>query len=655
MSDKNATAAFEGLPQAPVEDAASVQNAARLAGVYHRPRKIVYSTLLGWNALAMALIWGWAIIAGRQEREHPSDPEGWTGLAIVLLVLFPDRSHPGEHGHRRRDRACSRPAEARLAAADHDDGTGPTRRDGQHNIGVPTGRAARRRRDACAEPVVPLVAITLVSSRRVTARRPCSPGPSPRSVPHSSRRGTDMDQVQAPLRQSTVDGSGRPGPERDRGRALAVAAGLAATLLLSACADAHVDSAGPTTPAPTSASLTPTTPPSPLPAPVGYSCKGTTARTGGAGDPVTAAEVCNATVNIPGWIDTDDPCPHGPVKLSAGRFPEPRDNELEGASKVVIADVDRDGRADAIVLATCAMGDPPTQEVFVVVRGASGGLRTVGKVVGPGNGIGKILDIAANPDGSVKALVSEVRGSVESAIAQEVSQWRTYAWNGRAFAQTAGSTSFDADTSATLLTMSARSIVFAKPNGKQRTATLTVRVTNSGGTPATAVGVLFAPGEGLSQLIGGSCPGGGDLRGHRPCPVGDIAPGESATVVITLTLATMDEAMFREIVGTDSAGVILLRLGDQRYSLVPAPSDARLSSGSGRGVVAAGGPGRGRVTGLPSARGRLHQVVIGHRPWRDAPGVLTHSPSLSSRPVRGLDKSLAKPSLGSPNGPSGLA
>ena len=45
-------------------------------------------TVVGWNALAMALVVAYAVMAGAQERAHPSDPEGWTGLVLLIVVIL---------------------------------------------------------------------------------------------------------------------------------------------------------------------------------------------------------------------------------------------------------------------------------------------------------------------------------------------------------------------------------------------------------------------------------------------------------------------------------------------------------------------------------------------------------------------------------------
>ena len=55
--------------------------------------------------------------------------------------------------------------------------------------------------------------------------------------------------------------------------------------------------------------------------------------------------------------------------------------------KVLSVDVDHDGVAEQVVLASCQIGDPPTDQVFVVDHTASGALHTMGQIIRPGEGV----------------------------------------------------------------------------------------------------------------------------------------------------------------------------------------------------------------------------------------------------------------------------
>ena len=109
-------------------------------------------------------------------------------------------------------------------------------------------------------------------------------------------------------------------------------------------------------------------------------------------------------------------------------------------------------------------------------------------------------------------------------------QWRTYAWTGSRFNQTAGPTKFGTDPRLTDLTLSASDLVLgpADTNGR-RTGSVTVTVTNKGpvDVPRLGFGDFFTIGE----------PAGGDLArcrtvslsGSDACLLDDLPVGKRRT------------------------------------------------------------------------------------------------------------------------------
>jgi hypothetical protein len=157
--------------------------------------------------------------------------------------------------------------------------------------------------------------------------------------------------------------------------------------------------------------------------------------------------VCNGRFDIPAWDPNNDipQCPLKAVQFTNGRFPKisPAPDipaySAGGVEKFVTADVTGDGRADAVVILTCHIGDPPTDQVMAVSQESSRILRTLGQVVGPTHGdVTFIEDIEVDRDGSIRAEVISPHGSRGGGIAQ----WRTYRWDGNQFIQTAGPSSF---------------------------------------------------------------------------------------------------------------------------------------------------------------------------------------------------------------------
>ena len=289
-----------------------------------------------------------------------------------------------------------------------------------------------------------------------------------------------------------------------------------------------------------------------------------------AGGPVTPADLCNATLLIPSWADSDTACAHGTVHMKDGKSPPlPRTNSVASQIRIatiVGADVDHDGVAEAVVVISCPVGDPPLDQVVAFGRTASGTIHTLGQVIGPVNGgINKATGLAANSDGSIRVEVTKVLGSDDHAVASQVHQWRTYSWGGQRFTQTAGSTSFDADKSTTHLTIAATSIVLAKPQGAVRHGSLTVTVANTGATPAAGVSIRPILTEGITGVA--ESPGTVSFV-IVSCTVGDIAAGTSRKITLDVTVETAFADMVAENPTRNfiSSNVVQLLVGDQLYT-----------------------------------------------------------------------------------------
>ncbi len=342
-----------------------------------------------------------------------------------------------------------------------------------------------------------------------------------------------------------------------RSTALALACGVV-YIALAACASPAVDNAAnrETASPATAASASPSPDPAPeLAKPI--SC-----------DTEPAPDVCNATVNIPSWGEGDSECPHGAVRIIGGRYQGRLNIPGEGIMKVLPADVDHDGVAEEVVLASCQIGDPPIDQVFVVDHTASGVPHTMGQIIRPGGGVGiKVNDLAASRGGDVRIRISNVLGSDGTAFAAQVDQWRSYGWNGERFTQTGGSTSFEADRVANRLTMSVAPAVFAKPQGALRHGTVRVTVHNTGTAPASAVAVRLIIDHWLS-LIPSPCDPQGLSNAAESCPT-DIPPGGTRTITFSATITAADASTLIAQGGQDHELVVIqLRLGDQLYRTI---------------------------------------------------------------------------------------
>jgi len=356
-----------------------------------------------------------------------------------------------------------------------------------------------------------------------------------------------------------------------RHRLGAVSVGLALALAAAGCQEPANGTAAPPTVTPTTSSpaATPTptaAPPKPTAGRDVVCPKGTPKR-GRAGQPVTLADLCGATLDIPSWGESDGACPHGRVRLTGAQFRKANDDRPHGLVRYVLTDVDHNGIGDAVVLIGCHLGDPPIYQVAAFARDSGNAIQTLGQVVGPVNGdINAAYDVAANADGSIRVNLSQPHGTSGSALAGIVFQWRTYRWTGNAFAQSAGSTSFDVDKSVTRLSVTASALTVAKAKGASRAAKVTVTVRNTG--TATVPDVWLRPilDDFFTVLSGGThhCTGKFD---QVRCDVGDIPAGSARGVTLDLTIAEDDvEYLHENADGDPDDSVIQVRVGDQLYT-----------------------------------------------------------------------------------------
>jgi hypothetical protein len=272
------------------------------------------------------------------------------------------------------------------------------------------------------------------------------------------------------------------------------------------------------------------------------------------------ASLCDAKVTIPAGV-----CGAGTATFHQGTFASDVTMDLDRAVQV---DVNRDGTADVVAIIGCGVADPGGVDVIAFTRGPSGGaVKTLGLLVGskfPANGAREVhgaVDLEADTTGAVKVHVDNLGESDEYAHARAVYQWRTYAWNGTAFAQTAGHTSFFTSTAKLGLTTTK---ITADPvkNGRQR-FWFKATVTNKGSSTATSLSVY-------GMLHAGATPEG---CGHKTvdsvdsiagdCTIASLAPGQSRTVTFADTVDAGTPAL-------DGSQFVQLRAGDQIAVEIPA-------------------------------------------------------------------------------------
>ena len=281
----------------------------------------------------------------------------------------------------------------------------------------------------------------------------------------------------------------------------------------------------------------------------------------------------NATVTLPPFPEQPGvgPCPTDNVRLVDGTHTFANDSVRVGLDKSVSADLDADGVHETVALFVCHGPSEGRVTQVVAFRGRTAKSMTfMGQVVGPVDGIGDDLtgvrDIEA-AKGAVRVEVSRValvsQGSAPAELAT-LTQWRTFAWNGNRFTQTAGSTTFAADKSAAALTGIATRLIFAPPDGGCRTGEITLTVRNDG--PRAAENVIAA--VILPEYDPDPCPNRppGQFYGSALADFGTIAAGASKSVTVTVAAP-----VFPEI--PDPTGTVVdqpynyfeLRTGDRTY------------------------------------------------------------------------------------------
>ncbi len=262
--------------------------------------------------------------------------------------------------------------------------------------------------------------------------------------------------------------------------------------------------------------------------------------------PFAGVDLQNATVTLPPFPEQTGvgPCPTDDIRLKDGTHTLRNDSVRVGLEKSVSTDLDADGVQETVALFVCHGPSEGRVAQVVAFRGrAAESMTFMGQVVGPVHGIGDdltgIRDVEA-AKGAVRVEVSRValvsQGSAPAELAT-LTQWRTFAWNGNRFTQTAGSTTFAADTSAAKLTGTATRLVFAPPDGACRTGELTLTVRNDG--PGAAENVIAA--VILPEYDPNPCwdRPTGQFYGSALADFGTIASG--ATKTVTVRIVTPDD------------------------------------------------------------------------------------------------------------------
>jgi hypothetical protein len=204
-------------------------------------------------------------------------------------------------------------------------------------------------------------------------------------------------------------------------------------------------------------------------------------------------------------------------------------------------DVDHDGATETVAIIRCLPG--PTQVIAIKAHRA-GGLSTLARVTRSNvSDAQDTVGVSPAPNGRVAVKVGDIGICCQTPRAERITQVRTFAYQDGAFHQTAGPTTFNADTSYANVTATAPTVVFTDTQGSAGTwiGTLTVTVTNHGPHPASSLTVLIGtpPATRYGKAPGswGRCQPLGADKSPYLCRIGSLGAGSSATLTLPLAVA----------------------------------------------------------------------------------------------------------------------
>jgi hypothetical protein len=257
--------------------------------------------------------------------------------------------------------------------------------------------------------------------------------------------------------------------------------------------------------------------------------------------PAGAIDLTNATLDLPRLPNDFAPCQgRQTFTRNYGHAYSP-DDEIDFRSTInreIVGDVNRDGRTDTVALINCEASESVYWQV-AAFDGTRESVHTIGQVfaIGSQPGLSIVFDLRVLAGGEVRAEVGDFLGVVVG-HAEEVSthQTRTYSWDGSAFRQVAGPTTFPPNPHFIDLHLTTSGLVLGQPVNGVRTGTLTVTVQNRAAVRGYGVELdLTAPL--WLQHVGlewGQChvleP---DTMAHATCELGELAPGASRTLRLT--------------------------------------------------------------------------------------------------------------------------
>ncbi|MEU9827003.1 hypothetical protein [Micromonospora chersina] len=305
---------------------------------------------------------------------------------------------------------------------------------------------------------------------------------------------------------------------------LAVAVPVGANAALNRRPDPRPGPAQTATPSPSETTASPTPPP-----PTPSTASPTPAAPDGR---ITRSQLLAARLDLPAWSENPPTtCVSDNVRLRSAA-------ETDSVPRLLAdpryGDLDGDGATETVALVACRYGEASGKQVVAFDRDEAGRIVTMGRVVTTREGLDDITDFSVQDDGKIRAYVADIQPCCSVPEWSPQRQWRTYAWTGERFTQTAGPTKFGVDPRLTDLTLTAGDLVLGPADTKgNRTATVTVTVVNKG--------PVDVPLLGFSDFYTIGAPAGGDLSrcrtvrsdGGDACVLDALAAGKRKTYTFT--------------------------------------------------------------------------------------------------------------------------
>lgn len=259
--------------------------------------------------------------------------------------------------------------------------------------------------------------------------------------------------------------------------------------------------------------------------------------------PPGALDLTDATLDLPALPDDFGPCQGRQTFVRNLASAYSVDDEIDAHSSIVreiVGDVNRDGRTDTVALISCELSESEHWQV-VAFDGTPENVHTIGTVLAIGGqpNLAVVFDLQVLASGEIRAEVGDFLG-VLIGHAAEVSthQTRTYGWDGTAFRQIAGPTTFPPNPHFIDLHVTTSNLVLGQPVNGVRTGTLTVTVQNRAAVRAYGVefdltAPLWLQHVGLQwekcHLLDP------DTAAHASCEIGELGAGASRTLTLTFS------------------------------------------------------------------------------------------------------------------------